>query len=136
MLRLFLGERAARVELVYDDNGEVIGVCSYAIPGFKDMNYGPNSALNSADLQAKQFVSALFYLYFFMQDDGHPGNVGTNADGQAVVLDYDMCMYIETVLIKGMRLVTLIGFQATPINAFAICANDLIHFPICEKLAL
>ncbi|MFC3908188.1 hypothetical protein ACFORL_03755 [Legionella dresdenensis] len=108
-MRTFLGDRCAEERLVFDDDGNIKGTVSIALPDFKPFLYNFDNAPENANEREKvnpsvktllkhnvaEWLAALWYM---KEDDAHPGN--SDLEG---IIDCDMRKYPEQEIIKGPR---------------------------------
>lgn len=93
-MRLTLGKRAAEDRLVLDDQGQIVGTISLALPGFKPL---PEKADYTYLLQ-HNILELMLICYIFNEDDLHRGNIS-----EVGVIDRDMSLWWLTQWIKGRR---------------------------------
>ncbi len=118
-MRMSLGVRAAEERLVFNDNNEIVGTVSLAIPGFKPMAYSWESAdpnerqwthPNVSDLIEADVARLLMACEINENDDLHAGNISLfpHPDNRKIhggIIDYDMFLFgHEVEVIKGRRL--------------------------------
>lgn len=125
LYRLLMNDQAADIRPVIDENKEVIGVASLALPGWKDMSKQP---LNKAELLNGNIAKALVSSYLIEEDDLHSGNIGIDESGQICRLDDDMSCYPLSSKIKKMRFICGI-FIDLPDAAYEITESDIKNFP-------
>lgn len=111
--RLALGSRSAEERLVFNEDGEITGTVSIAVPGFVPMLTAHPSTKIPSDESIRRLVcptkqtlidhnigELLAMLWTMQQDDGHPNNISLFG-----IIDFDMFRYQYTSIIKGERAV-------------------------------
>ncbi|MFJ1268593.1 hypothetical protein ACD661_08520 [Legionella lytica] len=125
-------ERTAEEHLVYNDQGEVLGIFSLKLEGFKPFNIkGEPIPSDSAEkeqvipstktLILENMIEILLERWAFGDDDPHPHNLSLKGG-----IDYDMFWYWFVVFIKGAR--TGIELPKTRVN---LTVRDYERFPCC-----
>ncbi|MCA0402415.1 MAG: hypothetical protein LCH30_01325 [Proteobacteria bacterium] len=127
-MRLTLNDRVAEERLVFDDNNQLIGTLSIAIPGFKPLancsTDAPDDEETNPSLQSimdNNWIELLVILLAWLEDDAHPDNVGEKG-----VIDRDMTFYIITRLIKASR-VSQVVFTEKTISNFPNPTGSTYH---------
>lgn len=123
LYRLIMGEAAAEMRLVFNDQDQIIGTISLELT-----TYTPFGKLNKTEiptteeLLAHDFILALWTSYFLEEDDLHPFNIGENGER----VDFDMSAYPIASEHKGLRIIYWLSKIAT---VFRITPYDIDHFP-------
>lgn len=137
-IRLSLGDRAAEDRLVFDKNKKIIGTLSINLPSYRPLyTYiqkspsDPQEAevvVPSAETLLRTNIAPLLVsAWRFKCDDRHPGNF--SLDG---LIDWDMCLYPYTYIMKGSRLVDEIKCKLYE-KEMKLEFQDLDNFPNIEN---
>ncbi|WP_133136342.1 hypothetical protein [Legionella rowbothamii] len=125
-------ERTAEEHLVYNDQGQVLGIFSLKLEGFKPFNI-KGEAIPSDTTEKEQVIPStetlilenmmeiLLGRWAFGDDDPHPHNLSLKGG-----IDYDMFWYWFVIFIKGAR--TGIELPKTRVN---LTVRDYERFPCC-----
>ncbi|WP_419419735.1 hypothetical protein ACNVED_00050 [Legionella sp. D16C41] len=135
---VFMGtlvDRVAEERLVLNDQDEVIGTISIAIPNFRPLQQWSDSTSSNPQekelicpsvesLLQNNFAELLVLMWIIGEDDGHPGNVSTLG-----LIDGDMRLYDITYIMKGGRLSDSF-LKAPPEQLMRLKRWHLDNFPI------
>ena len=124
--RITRGDSVPRIKPVINPEGEVIGTASYELHEFESM---AEQGFSAADMIHMGVAEELVARYVRMEDDLHPGNVGTSSKLGIVGIDFDMSLYPLTSVIKGPRFINNGIFAPLPADAFPITDADICNFP-------
>ncbi|MFQ5729121.1 MAG: hypothetical protein ACE5GN_02020 [Waddliaceae bacterium] len=124
--RIVRGPGEAKVRPVVDSYGRVIGSASFEFTGFQSLM---GQQLSAAEMLDKGIAEELVARYIRMEDDLHPGNMGTTSTLGLVGIDFDMSLYPITSELKGRRVINNGIVAPFPADAFPITNGDIENFP-------
>jgi hypothetical protein len=125
-------ERTAEEHLVYNDQGQVLGIFSLKLEGFKPFNIKGEPIPSDAEekeqvipstetLILENMMEIMLGRWAFGDDDPHPHNLSLKGG-----IDYDMFWYWFVIFIKGAR--SVIELPKTRVN---LTVRDYERFPCC-----